>query len=231
VQGVARTDRTIARLNSPAIENFRPARRLARTSRALPGCGERLRRQSRLARAGGAAHRAGQRSRVAATRRIWSQPAARGGAHYRGAEVGCTSISVGSALTSAPGCRLGCASGPLWGAIGQVHFRRGRSRGQLERCPGGLAHGVGSREDLSRGHRTSSHSLITPSLRARASIWSRQRGSLRRHHSGPQRFGSRSNQVRAVAARRQQPGMPASTVRPIPGTRWSGASPPAARAP
>jgi hypothetical protein len=28
--------RTIARLNSPAIENFRPARRLARTSRALP---------------------------------------------------------------------------------------------------------------------------------------------------------------------------------------------------
>jgi hypothetical protein len=36
VQGVARTHRTIARLNSPAIENFRPARRLARTSRALP---------------------------------------------------------------------------------------------------------------------------------------------------------------------------------------------------
>src|SRR5258708_32475170 len=69
----------IARLNSPAIENFRPARRLARTSRALPGCGERLRRQSRLARAGGAALRAGPRSRAAAARHIWSQPAARGG--------------------------------------------------------------------------------------------------------------------------------------------------------
>src|SRR5438270_11687758 len=68
----ARTDRTIARLNSPAIENFRPARRLARTSRALPGCGERLRRQSRLARAGGTALHAGQRSRAAAARHIWS---------------------------------------------------------------------------------------------------------------------------------------------------------------
>jgi len=59
------TKLTIARLNSPAIENFRPARRLARTSRALPGCGEKLRRQSRLARADGAALRAGQRSRAA----------------------------------------------------------------------------------------------------------------------------------------------------------------------
>src|SRR5580704_4349984 len=68
----ARTDRTIARLNPSAIENFRPARRLARTSRALPGCGERLRRQSRLARAGGTALHAGQRSRAAAARHIWS---------------------------------------------------------------------------------------------------------------------------------------------------------------
>ncbi len=58
--------RTIVRLNAPVIESSRPARRLVRTSRALPGCGERLRHQSRLVRAGGVALRAGRRSRAVA---------------------------------------------------------------------------------------------------------------------------------------------------------------------
>src|SRR5215472_15653016 len=60
--------------------------------------------------------------------------------------------------------------------------------------------------------------------------------ALRRDRPPPsdtrlQRFGSRSNQVRAVAVRRQQLGTPASTVRPSPSIRWSAACPAAARAP
>jgi hypothetical protein len=64
----SRADRAI--YVTPAIESFRLARHRARTSRAPPGCCERLLLRSHPARAGVEVPRVGRRSRVATVRRI-----------------------------------------------------------------------------------------------------------------------------------------------------------------